>query len=72
MIIVPFNAQVYNATPIISSASGTNTLEFGEFGTLIGMPIMARAIETNYVVRVVTNTVYITSTYENTNYIKGA
>ncbi len=72
MIIASFNEQSFNAAPLSSSASGISALEIGDFTTLLGMPVMARAIETNYIVRVVTNTVYITSTYENTNYIKGA
>lgn len=66
-----FNAQVYNATPSFSSASGISILNIGTVTATMGVPIQGRFVQTNYVTTVISNTVYIKPAFINTNYIKG-
>lgn len=70
MNTTPYNSQIYNATPTISSANGISVLDFGVFLTSMGLPIEAKFEATNYIVQTSSNTNYIKPVFSNTNYIK--
>lgn len=68
----PFNTQVYNATPSISSANGISIVDFGTFTASMGSPVIVKFESTNYIVQTISNVNYVKSSYSATNYVKGS